>query len=1332
MVKRIGLVLVIGIASAVMGSGAYGEGSYKYEKKKPNLLYLRNMTGKPWWDKKFTQRIPVLISEPVGLVRHQAPVSIVYGFAQEVNPDSLRIVTTWGKEIPSQVKVLEDKKIEVIFSADLDKYEQRPLFIYFSEGGKFSPPSYETDLGLEDKDKWYRVSNDHLKIEILKVPAQPRFAREGPAVIKRIQIAGSHIDNELNPRQPGYSWAGHALRGLELEKGKVVEDGPIRKTIEFKGKKANIRYSLYCFSKRVDFQIFPISGELSLVTHTGWTVYGDMNKDSVYYESSKGIKKLRGCPGAYGFYPKYTLTKWLKEGWVAIADERGEAAANFFEVKKCGRCHLSLLPGSGGESIHLTHSFSKPIAGALVALRGDVKDIRRDYVAWKNPPLVHMDVSQEKANILYKVPKYDKDNTRGYIVSMRRDAQREDEYTAEKWVETLLSHGANSVKIGGMHFPYWPSTVEGAGQDRSGSTDLYDKNKTYVPEMVTAAHKRGIAVRMWAFPKRSLGNVLKAYKRTGKVFCPFKDKDKVIRDYVDQAKTGIDLLYIHTAGEWYNIFGFQSKRDGKKYGGHADECKYCQQRFKKRYGMELTSWKSEYDWRQKEKEGGVNTYPRKYLEDEYLQLTKEIIAAVRKIRPEVPIGILCSSSGNLKRDVDIESKAPFVDTLETEILVSSTPDIGHIKKAVKLPMAVFGNDGRALQHHFYFHSPLLAYKVGEMEIPLMFGIKSFCLEGFSSGLLDPAYIQIVGDFYRFLDYTDLENFLPNAVSVKFICILRDKNAYLDDLKRGDFKETPSLISSHENRVRGLCYLNHLPMDIIVNRFFKLEELKKYKLLIIPSDRVLSAEMAKIVERYIYGGGTLLTEGETVNSSVIAKIAGVKKVPVPAGAKETKDESTIKMPASLPLRAQVLPSLKYKFTRLMKIAAAGAKTIAQDEAGEPAVLLNSYGKGKVIYSPYILTDDLAHKEKALFMRKLIELSAGKGPIQVPPEVEGRIEANVLVKDKQYLLGVYNPSKYREMSFKLTLDLGIPTEGGTYKGLDLKGGKEFDYKDGMSVQISPAQAKFYLIGPEELVNTPQAVRYKQTTGYSLDPGMKFFERGSGYIFSFPTLTGTGKKKGLPKTVGVFKALKTGNMDVGAEGIYEALIKQKLSGLQIIYLHDMKNESLDMCDIIVVPNMGKGLPKNLKRDWHKRIRNFVVQGGRTILMHHSIGVGKVAPPFFPEVGIWSGGYDSTSKMRVVTKHPATRGVKVGDIFNDSFWDYMEITPEKGVVLVEGVKKDGAPTPALVAGKVGKGKVILCGMGIGASYKTNELGKFTAFEKAPEGKLLDILINCIQWLAE
>ena len=276
------------------------------------------------------------------------------------------------------------------------------------------------------------------------------------------------------------------------------------------------------------------------------------------------------------------------------------------------------------------------------------------------------------------------------------------------------------------------------------------------------------------------------------------------------------------------------------------------------------------------------------------------------------------------------------------------------------------------------------------------------------------------------------------------------------------------------------------------------------------------------------------------------------------------------------------------------------------------------------------------------------------------------------------------------------------------------------------VFTVQVKFFLIGPKELVNTPKADKYKQAVGYSLNPGMKFFERGSEYIFSFT------RKKGLPKTVGVFKALKTAAQDVGAEGIYEALTKQKLNGLQAIYLDDMQNESLDMCDIVVVPNMGFGLPKNLKKDWHKRVRNFVEQGGRTILMHHSIGVGKVAPPFFPEVGKWSGGYDSTSKMKVVMKHPVTKGFKVGDTFNDPFWDYMEIIPEEGVVLVEGVKEEGTPTPALVAGKVGKGKVILCGMGIGASYERNELGKFKGIEKAPEGKLLNILVNSIYWLAE
>jgi len=67
----------------------------------------------------------------------------------------------------------------------------------------------------------------------------------------------------------------------------------------------------------------------------------------------------------------------------------------------------------------------------------------------------------------------------------------------------------------------------------------------------------------------------------------------------------------------------------------------------------------------------------------------------------------------------------------------------------------------------------------------------------------------------------------------------------------------------------------------------------------------------------------------------------------------------------------------------------------------------------------------------------------------------------------------------------------------------------------------------------------------------------------------------------------------------------------------------------------------------------------------------------------------------------------MKIGEIFHDNCWDYMQVEPgEDGTIIANGLRKDGVPTPALVAGKLGKGNVVVSGIGIGAGIK-KENGK-------------------------
>ena len=80
----------------------------------------------------------------------------------------------------------------------------------------------------------------------------------------------------------------------------------------------------------------------------------------------------------------------------------------------------------------------------------------------------------------------------------------------------------------------------------------------------------------------------------------------------------------------------------------------------------------------------------------------------------------------------------------------------------------------------------------------------------------------------------------------------------------------------------------------------------------------------------------------------------------------------------------------------------------------------------------------------------------------------------------------------------------------------------------------------------------------------------------------------------------------------------------------------------------------------------------------------------------------------------------LKVGEKFRIGFCDYVPLKPAADtIVLVKGADD----CPAVVAGKLGKGKAVLAGMAIGQDEKGAE-------RMAPDDE--KILVNSIYWLVE
>ena len=1240
----------------------------EFKEKKVNPLYLKKMPLKLWWNKDFKYRIPFLVSETIGKKRNKAIIDFICNFEKKVNPDSVRVVTPWEEEIPSQVTFVSENKMEIIFKTDLRKYQNKPFFIYF-DASNAKKPDYDTDLSMKWKDGEINIRNE--KIQVIFSANHKRSAK-----IKKFRIAGSPVDNQLSERKTGVTWAGFNLGQIEVPEKPVIKlDGLFKKVVEYKARNFSIEYSIYSFSSRIDFKITSY-GAKSLNTTTKWIAGGGDAHDTFYYEGLKGSMQFKAGPDKLSdqdeVYPNKTLAKWMREGCAAIYDRKADETVGFFWDKKAMKDFRYYSQSiNGGETFFLDFYLRQPVVGSLVGIKGRWKNFRDDYIDWKNPPKVSLGKLQKRnRGIKVKKPSFINDFTRDFKIAERRDGKRITNDFAKHIVMEIRKLSGNAVKFN-MYDALSLSMTKDLYERYKKIYKKYNISKwrkkfpeyndsmatdSYLQCLIKAAHSKGLPVRTW------------------NRFCPLRNSRKgyiedpeargvLLKMYKSIAASGVDLLQTNCSDE----------------GAHSPTGSIWE-----------PFWNNAEAW---------FNYEKKYID-----FAKEVHEEIKKDYPDLPINTLCSLDGWLRKLQFMDEKAVYLDTVENEFCPGIIPDMPKLKYGIKRMHGVFGNTGRSIQHHFYYYEPNPLYRVSEMELPMMFAVKSFSHEDTEHSINNPELNEITADFYRLTDYTSIDKFIAGCVPYKFMAILRDGNEVKNDIRAKRLALFPGKYSLHEARCKQLMTLKNIPMDIVFNRFFKVGEFKKYKLIFVPSNGSLRDKHVKELSKYVRNGGCVIAEGNVVDNKLFAMLAGIKKTG------NFKHKANIN---SIPMMAPV------------SVESRDAKIYLKDSKGKAAIFVKKLGKGKVIYSPYILTDDLNNsKQKELFLRKLVCQIAGKGPIVPSQKFVSKMDSSLLINNKgEYFFGVYNPSTESRLNTKVLLD--IPKVKKLFV-LNIKTGQRYLFNSKVKIDIAPLQTGFYIIGSEKTTALPEFKTAPNAGGSCDNPGMKFLKKKTGkFKFDFA-------KTGKNKIVGVLNIHdKRGRQSQawGAKAIYNCLVKN-INDAKIVYLENLQYRTINGCDAVVVPNMGTAMPYQLRSDWWKRIADFARQGGGVMLIHHAIGIGHVGEPAFPSIGKWSGMHYPVNTFKVTKEHPVTKGVKVGDIFRDNCWDYDQIAPgEKGAVLAKGLRKNGIPTAALVVGKYGKGNVVVSGIGIGCGYK-KENGKHVKYEAIPKGGLKKILLNSVNWM--
>ncbi len=189
---------------------------------------------------------------------------------------------------------------------------------------------------------------------------------------------------------------------------------------------------------------------------------------------------------------------------------------------------------------------------------------------------------------------------------------------------------------------------------------------------------------------------------------------------------------------------------------------------------------------------------------------------------------------------------------------------------------------------------------------------------------------------------------------------------------------------------GAFHRANVPVDIV----HPADDLSAYSLVVAPMLHIVTPEIRQNLERYVSGGGTLVT---TVYSGLCDECAVITDQPLPGELRELLgvrvkeyDPFPESMKNAILPEAGALPQAEYEVDYWAEvIEPQGAEVVARFQsdyyAGGPAVTVNAFGDGKAVYVGTV-GDEAFFTD---FVAWLMEQADLEAPPAMPPGLEYRI-------------------------------------------------------------------------------------------------------------------------------------------------------------------------------------------------------------------------------------------------------------------------------------------------------------------------------------------------------
>ena len=663
------------------------------------------------------------------------------------------------------------------------------------------------------------------------------------------------------------------------------------------------------------------------------------------------------------------------------------------------------------------------------------------------------------------------------------------------------------------------------------------------------------------------------------------------------------------------------------------------------------------------------------------ELARDLSATIHSILPRTTVYSVVNLKGlnKLYRLSDLEEHSRYVDLGGVDLYNA----YDYYRSVLMFTRGAFGNTKRVENCVGYASGKYLRR---QLDLTTVYGASIFYF-GMSTTLAEePARVtRIAGPFFCWLKFSGYADLMSNMLPVRHVALLRDRNLLIESIKHGEADKETFVT---ERGLYALANLRNIQMDMVFSRFFEPEVLEGYKLLLVPDNKYLPEAFAKTIRQFAEKGGCVYVEGASSRAN----------------------------------------------SSMAEICREG-QTLATLEGFD--ILRRKLGAGAVLYTEGFLSERLpVDLELATAFKTLLLEQAQPAPVTAVCKNTSGLDHVLHTDGPRYLLNVINDSAVIRHTVDFSFNVSV-TRPAVW--VDMETGASRDFDGTLHCEIKPESARYFLITPKSAFRLPRAEAAEQGLScYATHTGMQFLAAGpddeADRPRKFPKIRGT-------INVGVFVHPKMTRDDPatlkGQLGVRDGLARAT-EDMVVRPIQDLEPATLNSFDVVVVPNVRKANPP---AGWESNIRDYVVAGGGALLVHHAVGYGSGSSVMFPEIGR---GVDFTPElnMRVVADHAVTTGrtlehglasLKVGAEFVSGFPDYITLAPgPSGQVLVQSLRgRSGQPEPVVVAGSVGKGKVVLCGMNIGCQgVKEEGQYKFVA-EAAEEGER-QILLNSVRWLAE